>query len=265
MIALISGIGAALYGMLVYFDGELLVETLFIPLLLSACLTYARWRNARKAFLIIIPGFFLGLAMITRPSALIILPVFIGDMFFSKGIIPGTDLPIKRLLRVFVLVTGCCLPILPITGHNVLQGGDFVLIGSSGGINFYIGNNPQADGLHSVFPDIGTNWEVSSTDGYLTPYWSSGRIQCYLREPDIIGFHPCLVHEPKWWFDLEFQVSVEDIAMSILALDLGHVMAGWYVGRGKGKGRGGLTAWWDDNGVGREAPVDAWRDILDGK
>jgi Tfp pilus assembly protein PilF len=96
------------------------------------------------------------------------------DLLLAKGIVPGSDLFLKRLLRAFVFATGCFVPILPVTWHNVQQGGDFVLIGSSGGVNFYIGNNPQADGLHSLFPDMGANWDVPFAS--LEAYRAEGRI-----------------------------------------------------------------------------------------
>ncbi len=41
---------------------------------------------------------------------------------------------------------GSFLVILPVTLHNAIVGDDIVLISASGGINFYIGNNPRATG-----------------------------------------------------------------------------------------------------------------------
>ncbi len=173
-IALIAGVGSALYGMLVYFDGELLLETLFIPLLLAALLAYHRTRNSGKDWHLLIPGLLLGLAVITRPNALVILPIFLIDLFTLKGE-SGSELPLlKRSIAGLLLLIGCLLPILPVTLHNVIRGNDMVLISSQGGFNFYIGNNSKSDGLHSYIPGLGPNWDVPSASQLA--YQAEGRL-----------------------------------------------------------------------------------------
>ncbi|MBU1652124.1 tetratricopeptide repeat protein [bacterium] len=159
-VGLISGIGAVFYGMLVYYDGELLVETLFVPLLLGSFYAFQRVHTSQKPILFSITGMLLGLAAITRPSALILLPIFVLYPLY-KGIKDKGDRWLFRYIAaLFAFIIGVFLPILPVTHHNVYRGGDFVLIGTSGGINFYLGNNPEADGLHSFFPETGANWDV---------------------------------------------------------------------------------------------------------
>ncbi len=159
-VGLVAGIGAALYGMLVYFDGELLVEPLFIPLLVASLLAYAKFRNGRRLGLLALAGLFLGLAAITRPSALVVFPIFILDIILSKPRRPG-HFPWKtRMTSILPLLFCGSLPIAPVAYHNFQQGGDAVVIAGSGGINFYIGNNPQADGLHSIMPGFGATWDV---------------------------------------------------------------------------------------------------------
>lgn len=172
-LALGSGLGAALYGMLVYFDGELLVETLFIPLLLAACLSYARFMSHRRPFSLLGAGVLLGLAAITRPTALVLLPILILDILLSSESDEGKVIFLRRLSRAFLIVIGCFLPILPVTWHNLQHGGDFVPIASSGGINFYIGNNAQADGMHSSLPGLGSTWDVPAAS--FAAYQAEGR------------------------------------------------------------------------------------------
>jgi len=165
-IALAAGLGAALYGMLVYFDGELLVETLFIPLLLAAAWAYARRRNGGGLPWFLAAGLLLGLSAITRPSSLVLLPVWIVDLLLQRG-------PLRRrLLYPAILLAAAFLPILPVTWHNARQG-DAVLIATQGGLNFYLGNNPQADGLHSILPGLGTTWDVPAAS--LAAYRAAGR------------------------------------------------------------------------------------------
>jgi len=62
----------------------------------------------------------------------------------------------ERLLSsIGALLIAFALPILTVTLRNIVVGGDFVLIASQGGINFYIGNNPQSDGMTSSVPEAG--------------------------------------------------------------------------------------------------------------
>jgi hypothetical protein len=60
-------------------------------------------------------------------------------------------LPVSRkekLRRTGALVAGILLVIGPVTARNYLVSGDFVLISSNGGLNFYLGNNPLAAGIY---------------------------------------------------------------------------------------------------------------------
>ncbi len=173
-VALMAGVGSALYGMLIYFDGELLVETLFVPLLLSTCLAYAKTRAKKKLTYLLLPGFLLGLAVITRPSALILTPIFLIDILLMKHEIGAQETTVGKLIRSFALFCGLLIPILPVTWHNAFQGGDFVLVATSGGVNFYIGNNTESDGLHSHLPGMGSNWEVPAAS--MLAYQAEGRV-----------------------------------------------------------------------------------------
>ena len=57
------------------------------------------------------------------------------------------------LFGLFVL-----LPILPITIYNMSKSGEFTLIGTYGGLNFYIGNNLQSDGVSAKIPNARRDW-----------------------------------------------------------------------------------------------------------
>lgn len=183
-VALIAGIGAALYGMLVYYDGELLVETLFIPLFLTAVYFYSISRKSHRSTGLLTSGLFLGLATITRATALVIIPVIVLDIILRRSKDGFKMALLPRAFRIFAFLTGCFLPIFPVTWHNVYQGGDFVLIGSYGGVNFYIGNNPESDGLHSHIPGLGCNWDLPMAS--FRAYQAEGR---YLLPSEVSAFY----------------------------------------------------------------------------
>jgi 4-amino-4-deoxy-L-arabinose transferase-like glycosyltransferase len=78
----------------------------------------------------------------------------------------------RRLVVVALVLAGLLPPILAITARNYWVSGDFVLLTSNAGKNFYIGHNPVADGT------FGPHW---------FPVWGSGLgtyIQGEQRSPE---------------------------------------------------------------------------------
>jgi len=149
--ALISGIVAALYPTLVFFDGELLATgpasflgVLLLHLVLSADRqsTPRRWLAA---------GVILGLGAITRPTIL----------FFGAGVAVWLLRSRSRRGRPLIaLLAGAAIVIAPVTLRNAVVGGEFIPIASQGGVNFYMGNNPAADGKSAILP----GWSEKSAD-----------------------------------------------------------------------------------------------------
>jgi len=161
--AAIAGVAAALYGVLIYFEGELLIEVLLVFLDLVVLLSllwasekpsYARW---------IACGAVLGLSAVARPNILLVgaaLLVWIVATFRSRA---GT-LRSKPLLLASCFVLGAVLVVAPVTVRNRVKGHDLVLIASQGGMNFYIGNNPQSDGASAILPGARATWWGSYQD-----------------------------------------------------------------------------------------------------
>jgi tetratricopeptide (TPR) repeat protein len=136
---------AAFYAMFAYFAvGELVTVTL--TLFLNAfglwLLLVAADRRRLREWLL--AGLIFGLSAITRPDVL----VFV--LLVPLWILRGKHGP--RAVAAFAL--GCVIPLLPVAAHNYFGGGDRVLVASQSGINFFIGNNPEADGVSAVVPEI---------------------------------------------------------------------------------------------------------------
>ena len=144
-IALLSSLLWVLYPMQIFYESRLLLDSFF-----SAGVVWLIWfliliPRKRTPFLCALAGFWLGILAITRPTILIIVPVvLIYVIKFVKW-------------RAIITALAMLLPIAPITISNAIQG-DFVLIASQGGINFYIGNNPECDGASAIVPELGRNW-----------------------------------------------------------------------------------------------------------
>ena len=121
---------AAFYGPFVFHDVHLLKESLAVSVtcfLLWALATRRYWRWLAA-------GLLLGVLALLRENALLLLPFLAaGKGFLRKGAL---------------LAAGLVLALLPVAIRNGIVGGDFLPTTFQGGVNFYIGNNPEADGTY---------------------------------------------------------------------------------------------------------------------
>ena len=147
-VGIIAGFAGAFYWSFAYFDAELLSPVLivFFTLLLVVGLLRASSRGGR-ALLWLTNGIVLGLSAITRPDILILAPAILAWIVVLCR-------PVWRRTATYALcfVAGCMVPILPVTIRNYAVGRDLVMITANGGVNFYIGNNPGADGMSASIP-----------------------------------------------------------------------------------------------------------------
>jgi tetratricopeptide (TPR) repeat protein len=165
-VGLMAAFLAAMYGPAVFFTGELVSATL--ELFLAAC---ALWfllnavpddaartghstarlgakggaRRARTA-MIVLAGLALSLAAITRPTILPFAAAAAGWLW------------VKRMSPKAVALFAALVLSLPVltTMRNGIVGRDWIFIASQGGINFYIGNQPSADGTTPNVPGAGS-------------------------------------------------------------------------------------------------------------
>lgn len=151
---LIAGLGMAVYPLLVYYDGELLLEGLLVALVLAGFALLLRSREIDRQW--ILPGLAFGLAAITRPNVLAFLAV--SPVWFLLEFRRGVG---RRLLLFFL---GVLAPVAPVTIRNYIASRQFVPIAWQGGINFYIGNNPQSDGMTAIAPGSRGSWSGSYYD-----------------------------------------------------------------------------------------------------
>jgi tetratricopeptide (TPR) repeat protein len=149
-VAVISAIIAALYGMFIFYDGLIMIETISMFLNLMFVWSLLLFYEKPGGWKIFLAGLWLGLSIIARPNILLVIPLILVWIFMERSRLSP---PVKKagpgvwlFMAVFLLGTG--LVISTVTLRNVFVDKDFVLVTSSGGINFYIGNNPQASGTY---------------------------------------------------------------------------------------------------------------------
>jgi len=153
--AVAAGIIHALYPLAIYYESELLVDSMFTTMVLYSILLFILSMEKRTARYFFMTGLLIGMGAITRAVILGMLPLYLLWYFIEFKEWK------KSALRGLLVICGIIIPIIPVTVRNIAIGHDFVLIASSGGINFYIGNNENADGYSaSLPPPLGNSWEI---------------------------------------------------------------------------------------------------------
>ncbi|HRX51712.1 MAG TPA: tetratricopeptide repeat protein [Candidatus Krumholzibacteria bacterium] len=152
----------------IYFAGELLLVTVPVSLNLLAVALLSWPTGSGDRLRRLGAGLALGLSAIARPNILIVVPVV---LWFVRE---ADDR--RATLRAWALVlAGVTLPILPVTLHNAVRGHDAVLIASQGGVNFYIGNNPDSDGRTAIVPGTRPTWQGGFDDAVAMAERDAGR------------------------------------------------------------------------------------------
>jgi tetratricopeptide (TPR) repeat protein len=144
-----AGLLAAVYGPLVFFDGELLIPNLLLVLLAGVLFAASgrptRW-NAAAA------GGLLGLAVTARPNALVLLPAVVFWILRTAG-----DGAVRRWRRAAVVCLLAVVPALGVTALNAAVEGTWVFVAGQGGVNFYAGNHARASGRGVEIPEFSDN------------------------------------------------------------------------------------------------------------
>lgn len=146
-VGIISSLIASSYGVLIYFEGELLPT--FLSVLLNLVLVLSLFWAARGMswWRWLTSGALLGLSALAVANVLLFVPLVLAWMW-SK---------VKRnILWALIFCAGVASAITPVTLRNYILGHDLVLISSNAGVNFYIGNNPDYDRTLGIRP--GSEW-----------------------------------------------------------------------------------------------------------
>jgi len=168
-IGLLASLIASTYWILIYFEGQLLAESLATCLVLSSLCLLLAARESGRSFHWFSAGLLLALSVICRPHLLAFFPLVLLWAAWIYG--PSKD-NLRYLLRtLFSFTLAFFLPLSLVTGANYLVYHDFVLIQPNTGLNLYLGNNPEANGLPYATP--GNRWQelasMAAREGKATP------------------------------------------------------------------------------------------------
>jgi tetratricopeptide (TPR) repeat protein len=146
---LIAGLILALDAPAIFFDGLIqksVLDVFFVCLMLWLVASLAAENeepgNRRPGSLRNAPWFWLGLTVgglsLTRENALLFAVVLLLWVAFS----------VRKTPAIIAFLFGVTIVLMPVAARNHFVGGGFYLTTSQFGPNFYIGNNPRADGTY---------------------------------------------------------------------------------------------------------------------
>jgi 4-amino-4-deoxy-L-arabinose transferase-like glycosyltransferase len=153
-VGFIAALLLILYGNLTLIELTLEPETfvLFFNSLALLALIHIRDRSSidRPAWAWMLPGFLIGLSIITKPNALLLLPVAVIWIWL------GNNPVIQKIRAACFLLLAAALVVSPVTIRNYLNFNDFILITADGGKVFFHGNGPGSTGMERAdLPDQG--------------------------------------------------------------------------------------------------------------
>lgn len=156
-VASVTAVLAATYGMFAYFEGEVLTAALGVVTTTGAAWLLLEGDRKPSFVMTFLGGLLLGLAAITHGTALALAPAAAVWTLLGR----------RRWRATALLTIGVMLPVGGVTARNAIVSGEPVLIASQGGINFYVGNNPQSDGKSALAPGFAEVGQVlQSKDRY---------------------------------------------------------------------------------------------------
>ncbi len=151
-----TAIAWSLYGMSIYFDAEGLITSLFTSYLIFLLFFIDLYRRKARIRWTVLAAITLGAMTIMRANALVLWPV----LFWALAARPGAKRKKRThpawaapVLAGFILIAIS----IPVASFNHSRGGNWT-ISTQGGINLFLGNNPQADGAYAVDPQYGPDW-----------------------------------------------------------------------------------------------------------
>jgi 4-amino-4-deoxy-L-arabinose transferase-like glycosyltransferase len=228
---LVAGILSAVYPIFILYDNAILIES-FQTLLAAAgvyVLITAFEQNRRVLF--IIAGLCFGMLIVQRASIVIFLPILLLYIRFTGRW--------KRMLPSIGWYTlSAALIVAPVTLTNYVREGIVVPVTSSGGFNFYAGNNPSSVGFYAIPEPInleddlnGRNWveqklgkECSSSE--LSSFWMNksyawmqsnpGAFCALMSTKLLLFFHPAETDQNG--FGIDFMNKEYDTVLRYLPL-----------------------------------------------
>lgn len=155
---IVAGFMYAAYGTIIFYETMFLIPALFLFFLCWGLYRLVEYRESVSFKEWLITGLIFGLAAISRPNVLLVMPFLALWLFWMRRQMANRADCWRLPIAMFV---GVMIAIVPVTVRNLAVTGEMILISSQGGINLYLGNNESADGLTMLMPDVDLDESVS--------------------------------------------------------------------------------------------------------
>jgi len=170
-VGMIAFLACAFFQLFIFYDNMIISTPLIVfsyLVILNLIFSLDKKPTVLKMCLI---GISIGISCLMAANILMFVPILILWIFFWLF---KTDRK-KAVGYSSVFLIAVSLAILPVTLRNYLVSKDFVLITAHGGLNFYLGNNPLADGANVNLPFLSSGSKDMIIDSVAFAERSVGR------------------------------------------------------------------------------------------
>jgi 4-amino-4-deoxy-L-arabinose transferase-like glycosyltransferase len=140
VVGIIAALIASLYGYFLFLEVQLLKNSLAYLLTTMSFYLFLLAKDKQKPLIWGVLGMSTALTALAIPNILLIIPFLYGALIFE------TAARQKLFLKLALLTLGIIMVIAPVAVRNYLVAEDRVLISSNGGINLFLGTDPETDG-----------------------------------------------------------------------------------------------------------------------
>ena len=161
---IVAGLMSAMCWQFIYYEGELLMESLLVFLLVMIMHSSLKMLRKRDVPNVVMSAAWIGVCFLARPNVLAVVPVVLVFLLSIKK-------PKLAVLFVFVLMA---FPLAHGFRSQVMTG-SFLMMPTQGGVNFSIGNNPHSDGMTAIVPGTRPSWEGGYDDTIRIAESNAGR------------------------------------------------------------------------------------------
>ncbi|MFH2069884.1 MAG: tetratricopeptide repeat protein [Elusimicrobiota bacterium] len=153
-VAVLSAIIASFYGVSLFYESRILSPTLINFLNLMMVLMLILSFKERKAKYWLFAGIFMGFSSLVRPNIFLFVPFLLLSVIIDRFILHEKSYFIQNCRNFIIFCVGSFIIVLPVLIRNYHFDRKFAMTVSSGGMNFYLGNNEYADGLGNGPPFV---------------------------------------------------------------------------------------------------------------
>lgn len=141
-VGLVAAAISAIYGIYIFYDVQLLKESLAVTLVCFLLWMLVEARDREGFALWMLVGLICGFLSLLRENMLLIVPFLILLAYRPRARFSAF------VLRGSLLLVGTAIILFPVAFRNWKVGGNFLPTTFQGGVNFYIGNNSGATGTY---------------------------------------------------------------------------------------------------------------------